>query len=53
MPTYISFYLAYSVQLGWARAKLAVDNRFGTNYEQFVGLPAMNRRFRFELRAEF
>ncbi len=53
MPSYTSFDMAYSIQLGWARMKLAVDNLFGTDYEQFVGFPAMQRRFRFELRAAF
>jgi iron complex outermembrane receptor protein/vitamin B12 transporter len=53
MPSYTSFDMAYSIQFGWARLKLAVDNLFGSNYEQFVGFPAMDRRFRFELRAAF
>jgi vitamin B12 transporter len=53
MPSYSSFDMAYSIQFGWARMKLAVDNLFGTNYEQFVGFPALQRRFRFELRADF
>lgn len=53
MPSYTSFDMAYSIQLGWARVKLAVDNLFGSNYEQFVGFPAMDRRFRLELRAAF
>jgi outer membrane cobalamin receptor len=53
MSSYTSFDMAYSIQLGWARMKLAVDNLFGTDYEQFIGFPAMQRRFRFELRAAF
>lgn len=53
MPSYTGFDMAYSIQLGWARMKLAVDNLFDTHYEQFVGFPAMQRRFRFELRAAF
>ena len=53
MSSYTTFDMAYSIQLGWAKLKLAVDNLLGTDYEQFVGFPAMQRRFRFELRAAF
>jgi vitamin B12 transporter len=53
MPSYTAFDMAYSIQWGWARMKLAVDNLFSTDYEQFVGFPAMQRRFRIELRAAF
>ena len=53
MPSYATFDMAYSIQLGWARLKLAVDNLFNNDYEQFVGFPALQRRFRFELRADF
>ncbi len=53
MPSYTSFDMAYSIKLGPVRAKLAVDNLFNSHYEQFVGFPALERRFRAELRADF
>ncbi len=53
MPSYTSFDMAYSIKLGPLRAKLAVDNLFNNDYEQFVGFPTLERRFRLELRADF
>jgi outer membrane cobalamin receptor len=53
MSSYSSLDLAYSIRFGWANLKLAVDNLFDSDYEQFVGFPALGRRFRFELVASF
>jgi vitamin B12 transporter len=53
MSSYTTFDLAYSIRFGWANLKLAVDNLFNSDYEQFVGFPALGRRVRAELRASF
>ena len=45
--------LGYSIQFGVWRARLALDNLFDKQYEQFVGFPARGRRLRAELRGEF
>jgi vitamin B12 transporter len=53
MSSYSSLDLAYAIRFGWANLKLAVDNLFNSDYEQFVGFPALGRRLRFELAASF
>ena len=53
MPSFSTVDLAYSIRFGVLRAKLAVDNLLNESYEQFIGFPARDRRFRLELRADF
>ena len=53
MPSFTTLDMAYSIRFGSMRANLAIDNVLNESYEQFVGFPARDRRFRVELRAEF
>jgi outer membrane receptor protein involved in Fe transport len=53
MPAYTVVDAGYQVQHGAFRVKLAIDNLFDKNYEQFVGFPGQGRRLRAEVRTEF
>jgi iron complex outermembrane receptor protein/vitamin B12 transporter len=53
MPAYTVVDAGYQVQYGAFRVKLAIDNLFDKNYEQFVGFPGQGRRLRAEVRTEF
>jgi vitamin B12 transporter len=53
MPGFTVVDAAYSIRFGSLRIKLAIDNLFDKDYEQFVGFPALGRRLRAELRGSF
>ena len=53
MPGYSTVDVGFSMRFGPMRFTLSVDNLFDKNYEQFVGFPAQERRFRVEVRADF
>ncbi len=53
LPGFTTVDIAYAMQFGKLRVKLAIDNLLGKRYEQFVGFAAQDRRLRLELRADF
>jgi vitamin B12 transporter len=53
MPGFTTVDVGYTVRIAKVLFKLSVDNVFNKHYEQFVGFPAQDRRFRGEVRADF
>jgi len=53
LPSQTTFDLGYSRQFGKLLGRVAIDNLFDKQYEQFVGFPALGRRLRVEIRGAF
>jgi vitamin B12 transporter len=53
MPGFTTVDVGYTLRVRQFSFKLSVDNLFDKSYEQFVGFPAQDRRFRVEVRADF
>jgi outer membrane cobalamin receptor len=53
MPGYTTLDVGYTVRIQKLSLKLSVDNLFDKKYEQFIGFPAQDRRFRGEARFDF
>ncbi|MEK9774890.1 MAG: TonB-dependent receptor, partial [Quisquiliibacterium sp.] len=53
LPGHATVDLSYSRQFGKFLGRIAIDNLFDKQYEQFVGFPAMGRRLRVEVRGSF
>jgi vitamin B12 transporter len=53
LPSQTTFDVGYSRQFGKFLGRVAIDNLFDKQYEQFIGFPALGRRLRFEVRGSF
>jgi outer membrane receptor protein involved in Fe transport len=53
MPGFTTVDVGYTVRIQKLSMKLSVDNLFDKKYEQFIGFPAQDRRFRVDARVDF
>jgi len=53
MPGFATVDAGYTLRWQQFRFTLSVDNLFNRYYEQFVGFPSQDRRFRIEVRGDF
>src|SRR5882672_1847478 len=53
MPGFATVDVGYTLRWQQFRFTLSVDNLFNRYYEQFVGFPGQDRRFRIEVRGDF